>query len=131
MNRAFSILLLCFVFAAAVSAQPAAHSAASQTVMVPMRDGVKLASDLFLPQGPGPFPVVLMRTPYEKGNSGGAGPSAAKLGYAVVIQDTRGRFASEGENLPFNIEDRDGTDTLAWIAKQGWCNGKIGTFGGS
>ena len=53
------------------------------------------------------------------------------LGYAVVIQDTRGRFASEGDNLPFNREDQDGFDTVGWIAQQGWCNGKIGTYGGS
>lgn len=102
-----------------------------QTLMVPMRDGVHLATDLYLPAGTPPFPVVLMRTPYNKANAGGAGPNTSKLGYAVVIQDTRGRFASEGENLPFHMEDKDGFDTVAWILKQGWCNGKVGTYGGS
>jgi predicted acyl esterase len=103
-----------------------------RTLMVPMRDGVKLATDIYLPsQGNSRFPVVLMRTPYNKRNTGEAEKKPVQLGYAVVIQDTRGRFASEGDNLPFNMEDRDGADTVRWITQQGWCNGKVGTFGGS
>ena len=104
-----------------------------QTVMVPMSDGVKLATDVFLPAGEGPWPVVLSRTPYNKRG----GPPAAWLtaGYAVVKQDMRGRFASEGENLPFIgcgwADHRDGADTVAWLLQQTWCDGKVGTVGGS
>ncbi|MFO1498088.1 MAG: CocE/NonD family hydrolase [Verrucomicrobiota bacterium] len=103
----------------------------TNTVMVSMRDGVKLATDIYLPPGVSPWPVVLMRTPYNKTGMATPGQSATRLGYAIVIQDTRGRFGSEGENLPFPRDAEDGFDTVAWIQQQGWCNGKIGTFGGS
>lgn len=96
-----------------------------------MRDGVKLATDIYLPATNGTFPVILGRTPYNKATSAGFGRDGAQRGYAVVIQDTRGRFGSEGENLPFHLDVPDGADTLAWIAKQPWCNGRIGTWGGS
>jgi len=104
-----------------------------QSLMVPMSDGVKLATDVFLPAGEGPWPAVLSRTPYNKGKSV---PTAwVRRGYAVVKQDMRGRFASEGENLPFLAcgwgEHRDGFDTVAWIRKQPWSDGKVGTIGGS
>jgi putative CocE/NonD family hydrolase len=100
-----------------------------------MRDGVHLATDVYLPAGNGPFPVILLRSPYDKNGGSGLGEDGARRGYAIVIQDTRGRYASEGENLPFESDGwaahQDGYDTLEWIAKQPWCNGKIGTFGGS
>jgi hypothetical protein len=108
---------------------------AVQTVQIPMRDGVKLATDIYLPRGDGPFPVVLARTPYNrvKHNEGAANFAAG--GYVFVNQDMRGRFASGGENLPFLgggwNEHQDGVDTIAWIQQQKWCNGKIGTIGGS
>ncbi len=105
--------------------------AEKQTYMVPMRDGVKLATDVYLPDEKGPFPVALIRTPYDKNAIEGIGVDGARRGYAVVVQDTRGRFASEGANLPFETDARDGYDTVEWIVKQPWCNGKIGTFGGS
>ncbi len=109
---------------------------AAQTHMLPMRDGVRLATDVYLPEGEPPFPVILIRTPYGKNALKAIGEEGARRGYAVVIQDTRGRFASEGANLPFEgdgwWESRaDGVDTLHWIARQPWCNGKIGTWGGS
>ncbi|MBC7328107.1 CocE/NonD family hydrolase [bacterium] len=104
---------------------------AKQTFMVRMRDGVRLATDVYLPEGPGPFPAILIRTPYNKDALSGLGLEGKKRGYAIVIQDTRGRFASEGANLPFETDARDGYDTLEWLTKQPWCNGKIGTFGGS
>jgi len=115
---------------------PAEQSPAKQTVMVPMRDGVQLATDVYLPEGEGPFPVILLRNPYNKDILVGVGADGARRGYAVVGQDTRGRFASEGENLPFVGDGwwenhADGVDTLEWIVKQPWCNGKIGTTGGS
>ncbi len=107
-----------------------------QTVGVPMHDGKKLATDIYLPVGQGKFPVILVRTPYNKIGVEGFGLDGVKRGYAVVVQDTRGRWASEGENLPF-IGDgwweghQDGADTLEWLVRQTWCNGKIGTWGGS
>jgi predicted acyl esterase len=102
---------------------------------VTARDGVKLATDIYLPPGDGPFPTILARTPYNKGISGGLGEQGTKRGLAVVIQDTRGRFASEGKNLPFHTDGwgslGDGQDTVDWIKEQVWYGGKLGTHGGS
>jgi predicted acyl esterase len=110
-------------------------AAGRETVMVPMGDGVRLATDVYLPPGDGPWPVVLTRTPYGRGQAGLGGLVATSMGYAGVSQDMRGRFDSEGENLPFIgcgwVDHQDGADTLAWILKQPWCNGKIGTIGAS
>lgn len=106
-----------------------------QTVMVPMRDGVRLATDVYFPEGEGPFPVILLRSPYDRKLGEGIAQDAARRGYVMVVQNTRGRFGSEGENLPFETDGwgklRDGEDTVEWIARQPWCNGKIGTWGGS
>lgn len=103
-----------------------------QTFMVPMRDGIKLAADVYLPDDhPGPFPVILTRTPYNKARVANTVVSFVKYGYAVVIQDVRGRFASEGKAIAFFHDDEDGYDTVEWIVKQPWSNGRIGTFGGS
>ncbi|MBE3096762.1 MAG: CocE/NonD family hydrolase [Planctomycetes bacterium] len=142
-----SLLLVCAslgVFFALLACVPTgvgvlllAAQGAKQTVMVPMSDGVKLATDVYLPQGAGPFPAVLMRTPYGRSDMGqnilaGLG---ARSGCTYVVQDMRGRFDSEGENLPFVAcgwgEHRDGADTVAWILKQPWSGGKVGTMGGS
>ncbi|HIE51077.1 MAG TPA: CocE/NonD family hydrolase [Armatimonadetes bacterium] len=106
-----------------------------ETVMVPMRDGVRLATDIYLPPGKGPFPVLLTRTPYGKGSGQPHVGVALRAGYAVVIQDMRGRFASEGTAIAFLDcgwgERQDGYETVEWIARQPWCNGKIGSVGGS
>lgn len=103
------------------------------TQMVPMRDGTLLATDVHKPEGEGPWPVVLLRTPY--GRAGAASLDYVRRGYVVVAQDVRGRFESEGENLPFLFdgwsEHQDGIDTINWVAAQPWCNGKIATAGGS
>jgi len=102
---------------------------------VAMRDGVKLATDVYLPEGKGPFPVLLSRTPYGRVGHGGGAAGLVRAGVACVVQDMRGRFDSEGENMPFIGcgwgEHQDGVDTLAWLRQQPWCNGKIGTIGGS
>lgn len=115
--------------------QPPISRPVEQTAMVAMRDGVRLATYVYLPPGGGPAPVILARTPYSKLAFAGAAEYFSKLGYAVVVQDVRGRFNSEGENLPFEADGwwghRDGYDTLEWIATQPWCNGKIGLSGGS
>jgi uncharacterized protein len=105
-------------------------------VMVPMRDGVRLATDIYLPARngnavDGKWPTILMRTPYSKANDRPDGPYFATHGYAVVFQDTRGRFHSEGVWHMLTDDGRDGVDTCAWIARQPWSNGKIGTMGTS
>lgn len=103
-----------------------------RNVLVPMRDGVRLATDLYRPTGPGPFPVILIRLPYGKSGIGGLLASFfARYGYLVAAQDTRGRYDSEGEFYPWACEQADGHDTVRWLAAQPWCNGKIGTLGAS
>jgi len=106
-----------------------------ETVMLPMRDGVKLATDVYRPKGSGKHPAILIRTTYNKALHAEQGADAVRRGYVMVVQDTRGRFASEGENLPFETDGwwggrEDGLDTVEWMARQPWC-GKIGTVGGS
>lgn len=100
---------------------------------VPMRDGVKLATDVYRPSAPGSYPVVLMRIPY--GTDSGIWDELAKLfvrnGYVFVAQDTRGEFDSEGDWFPLIWEHEDGLDTVDWVMAQEWCNGDVGMFGGS
>jgi len=101
-------------------------------VKISMRDGIRLAADIYHPDTPGTFPALLIRTPYNKRNGvKNRGIFFAKHGYAVLIQDVRGRFASEGTFYPMQTEKQDGYLTQQWIAAQPWCNKKIGTSGGS
>jgi predicted acyl esterase len=134
-RKAASSWMSFCLFSLALTAAAAAE-VAKQTFMVPMRDSVRLATDVYLPEtNSGAFPVLLTRTPYNKSTMTGAGEDGARHGYVTVLQDTRGRFGSEGENLPFDADGcegkRDGYDTVEWIVHQTWCNGKVGTFGGS
>jgi putative CocE/NonD family hydrolase len=115
------------------------------TEMVPMRDGVRLATDIHLPEGAGPFPLILERTPYgrhlpSRSEITEASPhepaSRADLaawfgahGYAVVYQDTRGRHGSEGRFVKYLSDGEDGFDTCAWLVAQPWCDGRICTMG--
>ncbi|HJN30758.1 MAG TPA: CocE/NonD family hydrolase [Candidatus Latescibacteria bacterium] len=100
---------------------------------VPMRDGVQLSADLFLPRGAGPRPTVLMRTPYSNSLEATIekGQRLADGGYNCVIMDCRGRWDSEGEYVPFLNEGVDGLDTQEWIGQQPWSDGTIGTAGAS
>ena len=100
---------------------------------VPMRDGIRLSADIFLPRANGAFPVLFLRTPYESLRDTHIDWAVwwARRGYAVVIQDNRGRFKSEGVFYSYHDDGRDGHDSLAWIAGQPWCNGKIGMSGRS
>ena len=101
-------------------------------VKVPMRDGVELSANIFLPKAQGKFPVILMRSPYGKGDQKfGEGLYYAARGYVFVSQDCRGKGASQGQWEPFVNEGSDGRDTQKWILAQPWCNGSIGTSGGS
>lgn len=114
------------------------------TAMVPMRDGVRLATDVYLPAGGGPFPTLLERTPYGRNAEarrersvarprpllrGEVAAQFAAHGYAVVVQDCRGRFDSEGSFTKYLGEAGDGADTMGWILQQAWCNGRVGTYG--
>lgn len=102
-------------------------------VKVPMRDGIQLSTDLYLPRAPGKFPAVLIRTPYSNNLEDliKKGRQLANQGYACVLQDVRGRWDSEGEFYPFHNEAVDGFDTQEWIGRQPWANGKIGMSGAS
>ena len=100
---------------------------------VPMRDGVNLSADIYLPKARGPFSTVLMRTPYSNNVDQAIerGRQLASYGYACVIQDCRGRWDSEGDHYPFHPDGEDGYDTQEWIGAQEWSNKKIGMSGGS
>ncbi|OLB54684.1 MAG: X-Pro dipeptidyl-peptidase [Ktedonobacter sp. 13_2_20CM_2_56_8] len=108
-----------------------------KNVMVAMRDGVHLAADVYRPVEEGQHPVLLMRLPYNKDLPGRLAAfvstafRAAQQGYVVVLQDCRGRFASEGEFYPQFDDANDGVDTIHWIVEQPWANGKVGMIGGS
>jgi len=99
---------------------------------VPNGEGQRLATDVWLPDGPGPFPVLLTRTPYHRRLGDAASARYyVERGYAYVIQDTRGKYDSEGTFRPLIDEAADGQATLDWIANQNWCNGRIGLVGKS
>ena len=112
--------------------------------LVPMRDGVRLATDVYLPPGSGPFPVVMERTPYGRDETsrsefsaanpvpmrrGEVATRVAEHGYAAVYQDCRGRYGSEGRFTKYLSDGEDGFDTCAWLLQQPWCDGRICTMG--
>ena len=101
------------------------------TYMIPMRDGVSLATDVFVPKGGNPHGSILIRTPYNKNLLTLIGNNWAQQGWPTIIQDMRGRFASEGNDTVFRDAHTDGPDTAKWIVNQSWSNGKVATFGGS
>lgn len=109
----------------------------SVDVPVPMRDGTKLATNIWRPDGAEPVPTLLVRNPYDKQamqTYGYTSPNIFVLvesGYAVAVQDTRGVFRSEGTFVPHVDDAADGADTVAWLAEQDWCDGNIGAWGGS
>jgi putative CocE/NonD family hydrolase len=114
------------------------------TQMVAMRDGVRLATDVHLPDGAGPFPAIMERTPYGRNETSRSEITAASRtpasraeiaayftahGYAVVYQDTRGRYGSEGRFIKYLSDGEDGFDACAWLRGQSWCDGRICTMG--
>ena len=102
-------------------------------VRVPMRDGVTLSADIYRPNTTEPVPVILVRTPYDNGVAGqvAAGKKWAARGYAYVVQDVRGRGESDGTFYPLVTEAKDGYDSIEWLARQPWSNGRVGMMGGS
>src|SRR5438105_10183683 len=126
----------------------AAAMRVERDIMVRARDGVGLATDVYRPEGSGPFPVILERTPYDKSAPSRSERTAADIatgtaprsresvaayfvahGYAVVYQDCRGRYRSGGRFTKYLSEAEDGCDTLAWLVRQPWCNGRVATMG--
>lgn len=109
-----------------------------QKVLMPMRDGVRLATDIFRPKGNGKYPIIFSKTPYnfnswgdgeQRVNSYQAALDAVKRGYIYVVQNERGKFFSEGEWEILGAPVTDGADAFTWMAKQPWSNGKIGLYG--
>ncbi len=100
-------------------------------LLIPMRDGVRLYAALYRPDSEGPLPTLLIRSPYSSQHPRYVAWAQrfAEAGYAVVMQDVRGRFESEGVWRPYVDEAADGFDTLQWLGAQPWCDGNIGTFG--
>ncbi|RPD97941.1 CocE/NonD family hydrolase [Aureibaculum marinum] len=109
-----------------------------QKVMMPMRDGIRLATDIYRPKGEGKYPIIFSRTPYnfnrwvngkERTRTAKQALEAVKRGYAYVVQNERGRYFSEGEWDILGVPLTDGYDAFTWMKKQEWSNGKIGTIG--
>ena len=128
-----AIALLAGLAAAAAGARPAgqARGVVERDVAVAMRDGVVLRADLRRPAAAGRHPTLVYRTPYGKADTsdGALVGKAVARGYAVVVQDVRGRYASDGVFRAYEQEGRDGFDTIEWAAAQPWSNGRVGTFG--
>jgi putative CocE/NonD family hydrolase len=133
-----SLLLFASVRIPPVDAQSESpyEVAVTKNQMVAMRDGVKLATDIYCPARSGSaagdkFPVILERTPYNKDALSVAAGHYVPHGYIVVAQDVRGRYKSEGHWFPIRDDPNDGFDTAKWIGSQPWCDGNIGTMGSS
>ncbi len=131
-SRFRGALLFSFLAATALAQEAQPPFVFEADVKVPMRDGTNLAANIFRPKGEGRFPVILMRSPYGKGDEKfGDAKRYTAAGYAMVVQDCRGRGKSEGVWDPFRYDVEDGYDTEEWVGHQPWCNGSIGTAGGS
>lgn len=118
----------------ALKTELADHADAKLAVLVPMRDGVGLSTNIYTPkQGKGPFPVILWKTPYSehdiKGGTLRYAVQAVRRGFVFVVQNERGRYFSEGEYEILGKPQTDGYDTLSWLAAQEFSNGNIGTLG--
>ncbi len=120
-----------FVLVTLVISQSAFAEVKTESVNVSMRDGVKLVADVYRDDAVAKAPIVLMRTPYDRTKQKATGERWAKAGYIFVAQDCRGTKASEGVMAPYNNEGQDGFDTIEWIMRQPWCNGRVGMVGGS
>ena len=116
----------------AANSEEAAEEIIIEEVNFEVRDGTSLYAKVYRPKGDGPYPVLLTRTPYNAaGDYAAVGNAFARKGYAVVVNDVRGLFGSDGEYRPYMDDAEDGYDTVVWAAKQPWSNGKVGTFGAS
>lgn len=119
---------------AALKTELATNAKSDISVLVPMRDGIGLSTNIYMPKdGKGPFPVILWKTPYNEHNIRGGtlryALEAIDRGYAFVVQNERGRYFSEGEFEILGKPQTDGYDTISWLAEQDWSNGNVGTLG--
>ncbi len=131
LSQIFFVILHAIALAQTAAPVPESHPVTVQTgVRVKMRDGVSLVADIYRPKTAGKFPVLLIRTPYNRKDPA-TGLFLASHGYVVIEQDTRGRFESEGEFYPFRYEANDGYDTIEWAAALPYSDGRVGMFGGS
>jgi putative CocE/NonD family hydrolase len=143
-GRSLAVVMLGCVLAAVPGAPPPLHAqsstpyevVAARHVMVPARDGVKLATDVYRPAKDGlpvegKFPTILQRTPYNKERDAALADYFVPRGYVVILQDVRGRYRSEGKWRPIADDPHDGADTTAWIIQQPWSDGGVGTVGTS
>ncbi len=133
--RKIPVFVLILLFSPAAPREIRASEAeyrvkASFDIKVPMRDGVLLSTDVYRPDTSGTFPVLLLRTPYDN-FSPELGYYFASRGYAVVLQDVRGKCDSDGSFYPLVNEAKDGYDAQTWCGTQPWSNGRVGTMGGS
>jgi hypothetical protein len=113
------------------SAQPPIGIVVEQNRVAKMRDGVELNADVYRPTDAGKYPVLLMRTPYDKGNETAFAVQAAQQGYVVIVQDVRGRYSSAGEFYVFKNEAQDGYDTIEWAAALPYSDGRVVMYGAS
>jgi uncharacterized protein len=123
--------ILSLLFTAAELIAQDGTPARKQTFQVPMRDGIRLATDVYGAEPNLRKPLLLLRTPYDKNRSESTARRQAAAGYVAVVQDTRGAFASEGLYIHHNNDDQDGFDTFEWIYRQPWSNGHAGMWGSS
>jgi putative CocE/NonD family hydrolase len=133
MNNFLYLIIITLLLPTAALAADSPPFVIENDVPVKMRDGIVLRADIYRPATAGKFPVLLERTPYNKGDSDDVrfGIKAAARGYVAIIQDTRGRYMSEGEWYPFIHESNDGYDTVEWAAALPYSDGRIGMLGGS
>lgn len=123
-------LLLCStLLVAPLVAQTPAEIQVDSSVAITMRDGTSLQATIFRPAAPGQVPVLVYRTPYNRQRPPAIIEAAVRRGYAVVVEDVRGRYGSGGTFNPYVHDGRDGFDTIEWAARQPWSNGAVGTFG--
>ena len=130
MNRWLFSLLSLLLAASASLAADSYQVVLERDVKVTMRDGIVLRADVYRPQADGKFPVLLVRTPYDRRKEASIGVRGAQRGFVVIIEDIRGRYASEGKFYTFVNEPNDGYDTIEWAAALPYSNGKVGMFGG-
>ena len=131
LSSALLLLFASLALAQGVAPKPGPYAVQIEVVQTPRRDGVSLVSDVYRPIAEGKFPVLLMRTPYNRRADLSGGMYLASHGYVVMVQDTRGRFASQGAFYPFRHEAEDGYDTVEWAAALPYADGRVGMFGGS
>lgn len=131
MKRIVFLLFSFFLLIGQGVAEDPAAPVGKETITVPMRDGILLSTDIYGEVAGRPLPVLLMRTPYNKARAQTAAEAFASAGYIAVVQDCRGRFQSQGNFYPYDTEGQDGYDTVEWLQRQPWCNGRVGMWGAS